>query len=332
MPDAPPRRPLVKMFAHLEMMRPYTLAYPALLTVAGAELASAGQAAPLRVALAGGVTACGWLAGQYAGDYYDRTIDAGSKPSRPIPSGRVSPREAFLTMLALIAIGYAAALALGMANLVLAVATTALGIAYSKVFKGRALLGNLDRGVLGACAVAFGGLAAGNFGQWSVLLLMAITLVHDAATNLVGTIRDVDGDRAAGCATVPVVYGLASAVRLAVGLALAWIVLGLLLLAGLDPAPLALVFYGLALVVAAPVYQSLWTARQAATRALALRAHKRLVAERLLLAGAFVAVYAPWLAALLLLVLLPASLGLQAVLRDRYEEQRPLRVGSLVGG
>ncbi|MGH2347409.1 MAG: UbiA family prenyltransferase, partial [Chloroflexota bacterium] len=87
-----------KALAHLEMTRPYTMFHAGLVAVAGAELASSGDGAPWRVALAGAVTICGWEAGLYAGDYYDRDLDARSKPFRPVPSGWVSPREAFLTM------------------------------------------------------------------------------------------------------------------------------------------------------------------------------------------------------------------------------------------
>ncbi|HEX6123076.1 MAG TPA: UbiA family prenyltransferase, partial [Ktedonobacterales bacterium] len=197
-----------KLLAHLEMMRPYTMFHSGLVALAGAELASVGAVSLWRALLAALVTMCGWEAGLYAGDYYDREIDARSKPDRPVPSGRVSPREAFLTMIALIVVGYACALALGWANLALAVVTTALGIAYSKTFKSRAILGNFDRGVLGICAVFFGALAGGTIWQASVLLLAAVVFFHDSATNLVGAIRDIEGDRAAGCPTVPVVYGL----------------------------------------------------------------------------------------------------------------------------
>ncbi|HET9111910.1 MAG TPA: UbiA family prenyltransferase, partial [Ktedonobacterales bacterium] len=208
-----------KLLAHLEMTRPYTLFHSGLLAVAGAVVASGGHVSAWRAGLAAVVTICGWEAGLYAGDYYDRKLDAISKPSRPIPSGRVAPREAFLTMVTLIAVGYLASLALGWANLALAMLTTALGIAYSKTFKSHALLGNFDRGVLGVCAVAFGALAAGGGPLAPLLALAALVFFHDAATNLVGAIRDVDGDRVAGYATVPVLYGVGRSSRIAASFA-----------------------------------------------------------------------------------------------------------------
>ena len=325
----------VKALAHLEMTRPYTLFHSGLLAIAGAELASHGAVAGWRVALAALVTICGWEAGLYAGDYYDRHIDAVGKPYRAIPSGRVSPREAFLTMVALIGVGYLSALLLGPLNLALAVLTTVLGIAYSKAFKSKALLGNFDRGVLGVCAVAFGALAGGSLAQWPVVLLAALAFFHDSATNLVGAIRDVEGDRAAGCATAPVVYGVRAATLIAGTLGLLWAVCAVALLVVLRPSALAMTLVALAVALAVYVYASL--ARQATggyssgqgdgrrnrrgvTRARALGAHKLLVVERLTLLSGVIAIFAPaWMALALLVFTLAATLLAQATLRDRYD-------------
>lgn len=313
-----------KSLAHLEMTRPYTLFHSGLLAIAGAVVASEGHVAVWRAALAALVTICGWEAGLYAGDYYDRRLDAISKPSRPIPSGRVSPREAFTTMLALIAVGYLASLALGWANLALAIATTALGIAYSKTFKSHALMGNFDRGVLGVCAVAFGALAAGWGPLAPLLALAALAFFHDSATNLVGAIRDVDGDRAAGYRTVPVVYGVARSARIATALAtLAALSCGVLF-ALLRPGALAWALFIIALALDARIYGALLRRGDRLTRPEALGAHKWLVGERLTLVSAVIAARAPAPLAIALLVgALGATYGAQAVLRDRYERAAP---------
>ena len=72
-----------KALAHLEMARPYTMFHSGLVAIAGIEVASGGHVAAWRTALAALVTMCGWEAGLYAGDYYDRELDARSKPTRP---------------------------------------------------------------------------------------------------------------------------------------------------------------------------------------------------------------------------------------------------------
>lgn len=314
-------RIFTKVWAHVEIMRPYTVAYAGLLALAGASANSQTRmptARALRTAL---VTMCGWIAGHYVGDYFDREIDARSKPARPVPSGRVMPREALVSMVVLILCGNAAALSLGVRSLMLAIVTTALGLAYSKVFKGRALLGNLDRGVLGACAVAFGGLAASREASPAAIILGLATICHDSATNLVGAVRDVEGDRAAGCRTVPVVYGVARSVRVArVFAGLGWIS-HIAALALNKPSRFAWSLISVASALDFVVYLPLLASSGNVPRSRALAAHKVLVLERLLVTGAIIAARAPRLAFVLMTITAPVSLAFQAVMRDRHEQQ-----------
>lgn len=309
-----------KALAHLEMTRPYTLCHSGLLAVAGAEVASHGQTAAWRVVLAALVALCGWEAGLYAGDYFDRDLDAQSKPMRAIPSGRVSPREAWNVMVALILLGYAAALCLGVINLAVAIGTTVLGIAYSKTFKAQALLGNFDRGILGICAVAFGAAAGASIAWPALLLLMAMVFCHDSSTNLVGAMRDMAGDALAGYRTVPVVYGMGRAVDIACGLALASAVCGGLILALIGPGVFALLFFLGAMLLDLMAYLPLARAHTRVSRPLALSAHKLLVYERLVLLCAFIALFLPAPAVLLLFAgTLAVTAVSQNLLRDRYE-------------
>jgi 4-hydroxybenzoate polyprenyltransferase/geranylgeranylglycerol-phosphate geranylgeranyltransferase len=309
-----------KVIAHLEMMRPYTMFHPGLVAIAGVELASGGQAPFGRIALAAVAVLAGWEAGLYASDYYDRELDAMSKPSRPVPSGRVPPREAFWTMVGLIAAGYILALLLGPANLALAVLTTVLGIAYSRAFKSMAILGNFDRGVLGVCAVLFGALAGGRLFTVPILLLCLLVFVHDGGTNLVGTMRDVSGDREAGYQTVPVVYGLTRSLELAMTAAGLWMLAAAVLLLITRAGTLAVLLVAGAAIIDLFVYLPLWPGRALITRTGALGAHKSLVLERLVLFSGIIAIRAPAaLVAGLLTGTVIVTLVAQAFLRDRYE-------------
>jgi hypothetical protein len=103
---------------------------------------------------------------------------------------------------------------------------------------------------------------------------------------------------------------------------LCWAILGCLLMRLLHPVPLALVLFAGALLMAIAVYVPLWIGRRTVSRRWALDAHKYLVVERLVLMSAVIAAYAPALAALgLLAATLVASIGLQVLLRERYERQ-----------
>jgi geranylgeranylglycerol-phosphate geranylgeranyltransferase len=302
--------------AHWQTWRPYTTCYPVLLGLAGALVA--GPAGPASLVAAVLAPALGWIAGHYLGDYFDRHLDALAKPQRPIPSGRLSPRAALAC-----GIGCAAGSLLGTLAVnprIVPVFALAMGgiVAYSALLKRHGAAGNLARGALSALAIVIGAMTVTPWPPWTVLPVAAGFLLHDAASNLVGTVRDVDGDRAGGYRTVPVRHGVRAAVRLAAGLwAAGTAAVGLAALVAVHPTHhLAL------LAVAAPLglYALAELRPRSTDRRRALRSHEVLVAERLVLAGAVVA-GATGIGTALLIVLpaLAFSLLTQARMRARHE-------------
>jgi geranylgeranylglycerol-phosphate geranylgeranyltransferase len=283
--------------AHLETWRPYTLWYVGLVGLGGGALAG-GPHAPWRLAAAWAAPTAGWLGGHYLGDYFDRELDAGSKPHRPIPSGRLAARTALWCGCACFAVLAGLATAGGWATASVAVAG-ALGIvAYSRWFKARGAAGNLIRGALGAVALLYGAAAAGfrpaaglPAGQAvaALLALMAAFWLHDTASNLVGTLRDIDGDRAGGYQTLPVRRGTPYAVSAALALYAAAITAALAggLLAQRGLASL-LATLAVAATLGAAALAPLVAHRAQMPVQVALRAHSVLVIERVVLASAIV--------------------------------------------
>jgi 4-hydroxybenzoate polyprenyltransferase/geranylgeranylglycerol-phosphate geranylgeranyltransferase len=315
------------------MMRPYTMFHASLLAVVGAEVASRGQIGVLRLIVAALAAWLGWEAGLYAGDYHDRHLDLLSKPGRPVPSGRVLPTEALNVMFAFIILGCACALWLSPACLALALITTALGIAYARIFKELGLLGNLDRGVLGASAVLFGALAGGRLLDSAVLLLALLAFTHDTASNLVGALRDIDGDRAGGYRTAPVALGTDRVIHLSALLAFAASVLAFVLLVRQPLTIVSITLYCGAVLLALTAYLPLLRRSVALSRRVALRAHEYLVLERMLLFSAIVGIYLP-AGATLLLVFATGTVTLvsQMLLRGRYEAIAPMASPLLAPG
>jgi len=284
------RRARRSLVAHVETCRPYTLWYPGLVGLGGAAL-TAGPAHPWLLLAAWVAPTAAWLGAHYLGDYFDRALDAGSKPHRPIPSGRLSPATALvcggccIVVLAVLAVlggwGTTAVAVLGVGGI----------IAYSRWFKARGVAGNLVRGALGAMALLYGAAVARDWPTTATLVILlvlaAVFWLHDTMSNLVGALRDVVGDQAGGYATLPVRWGTPLAVRTAVALYVA--MAGTAVAAGLlRPRPhyfvtLAVVV-GLGVVALAPVA----VRRAALPVATALRAHEVLVVERIVLASAVV--------------------------------------------
>ncbi|MCO1577223.1 UbiA family prenyltransferase [Crossiella sp. SN42] len=305
-----------RALAHWQTWRPYTTCYPALLGLAGALAAGGAGPAGLLVAVLSPVL--GWLSGHYLGDYFDRDLDAIAKPQRPIPSGRLAPGTALWCGIGCAAASLAGAVAVNWRILPVFAVTMSGIVAYSAVFKRMGFAGNLSRGVLSALALAVGAMTAVPWPPWALAPVAAGFLLHDTASNLIGTVRDVDGDRAGGYRSVPVRHGVVAAVRLAATLWAAGIA-ALVAGAFLAPRPgpqlalftVAAVVGGCALATARPVGL---TARRA------LRAHELLVAERLVLAAAVVAgATGPGTALLVLLPALAFSIVVQARMRARHE-------------
>ncbi len=320
-----------KAFAYLEMARPYTLFHAGTLCLAAGLVAVGGHLSAGRAALIWLTPTVGWLAGLATSDYHDRTLDRVEKPMRPIPSGRVGEREAFWLMIGLIAAGFLGALLLGWRTFALAWLVMILGVAYARTFKAKGFLGHFDRGILAGLTVLFGSIAATGGIPPRMWWLVALFFCHDSATNLLGAVRDMEGDRAAGYQTVPVRYGVAVAASIAGALMAAWVVIGLAFAVTTQWQPLFAVLFAAAVVCdllallqvaaagraeAAPADGEARSERRVA----ALGAHKVLVVERLILSVAFAAtVWSPVKALSLLVVLAFATWWSQIRLRDRYE-------------
>lgn len=309
--------------AHVETWRPYTLWYVGLVGLGGAVVVG-GAGHPWRLAAAWAAPTAAWLGGHYLGDYFDRDLDAGSKPHRPIPSGRLSPRIAVLCGGVCVAVLIALAVTGGWRTTLAAVLGVLGIVAYSRWAKARGIAGNLVRGALGGLALLYGACAAGVWpasATGSVAVLAVVFWLHDTMSNLVGTLRDVDGDRAGGFITFAVRHGTRHAV---------WTVLGLyaaMLAAALTGRPAgvgdrALYLSTLAVVAALGVVAltPLVVHRADMPITIALRAHEVLVLERLVLASAVVGLGlgAGWQLGLLV-PLMALTWWTQHTMRTRHE-------------
>ncbi|WP_405623687.1 UbiA family prenyltransferase [Streptomyces sp. NBC_00076] len=313
------QRTRTSIVAHVQTWRPYTTCYPALLGLAGA--AWAGGAGPGELLTAVVAPALGWLSGHYLGDWMDRDLDAIGKPQRPIPSGRLSPGAALWSGIGCAVVSAVLAVGANWRILPLFLLAMAGIVGYSRVFKKRGLSGNVARGVLTALAVVIGAMVTRPFPPWSLLPVAAGFLLHDTSSNLVGTVRDVDGDRAGGYRSVPVRRGVRHAVRLA----LALYGCGLTLLASAavgtprDPAGY-LAFLVLAAVIGAAAFVPLLRSGTQLGQRTALRGHEVLVAERLVLAAGVIAgALGPATAALAVVPVLLFSLVTQKLMRAGHE-------------
>jgi 4-hydroxybenzoate polyprenyltransferase len=169
---------------------------PAVLSVPGDVLvgaAAAGRARELRRSAGlAGASSCLYLAGMALNDYGDREVDARERPSRPIPSGRVTPRFALGLAVGLTASGAALAVAAeGRRALALVLPLAGAVWSYDLLLKNTAA----GPGGMSACRGLDVLLGAGLRGVPRALPAAAVVGAHTAIVTTVSQ-REVEGGTA----------------------------------------------------------------------------------------------------------------------------------------
>ncbi len=313
-----------KLFAHLETWRLYTVVWCGLVSLAGSCIAY-GSFPPLRVSiLALFIPMMGWTAALYLSDFLDRELDSIQKPHRPIPSGRIKPYEA-LAIGAIFAItGFFLSFLLNFRNLILVFVVAGLVYSYTKISKSRGLMGNINRGIVTVAAYFFGVFSINNNIESIpiyIWLLALVFLFHDTNSNLVGAIRDMEGDKKGGYITIPVKYGIKFSVIISLILTIIWFSIALFL--PYNYKFLKTEFYLMMLIdilILISLYIYLLKATKKYSREKALKFHEFFVMERITLASAFIFGIASVNIAAIIFVCAIFVTGMsQYLLRKRYE-------------
>jgi chlorophyll synthase len=158
---------------------------------------------------------------QTINDYYDRDIDAINEPYRPIPSGAIPlwqvKLQVWVLLLAGLAVAYGLDLWAGHATpvlLLLALGGSLVSFIYSAPplkLKQNGWLGNY---ALGASYIALPWWAGqALFGQltWTTSLLTLAYSLAGLGIAVVNDFKSVEGDRALGLQSLPVVFGITRA-------------------------------------------------------------------------------------------------------------------------
>lgn len=313
-----------KFFAHLETWRLYTVVWCGLVSLSGSCIAY-GSFPPLKIAiLALFIPIMGWIAGLYLSDFLDRKLDAIQKPHRPIPSGRIKPKEALVFGAIFAVSGFILSFLLSTNNIILVFVVAGLVFAYTKLSKSRGITGNLNRGIVTVVAYFFGVFSINQAIQSIPIYIWLISIVflfHDTNSNLVGAIRDIEGDKKGGYETIPVKYGIKNSIIISLFLTIIWFSLALFL-------PyyykfLKIEFYFMMtidLLILIFFYFYLYKAMNSYSREKGLKFHEFFVIERITLASAFIfgVIDIQIAAAIFLIAIIITSIS-QYMLRKRYE-------------
>lgn len=223
---APPTTSRTRWRLYVELGRPFTLIAPALGMLSGAASAiGAHPRASWSWALVifpaiGALMAAVLNAGNNAlNQIYDLEIDRVNKPGRPLPSGRLSPHDAWVFTW----IAYGLALVLAWLVMpagrhqcfwlvIVAVVATFVYSAPPFRTKARGVWANitiaLPRGTLLKVAGWSAVKTVGGLEPWYIGLIFGLFLLGASTTK---DFADMEGDRRGGCRTLPLQYGVRKA-------------------------------------------------------------------------------------------------------------------------
>ncbi|MCS7137011.1 MAG: geranylgeranylglycerol-phosphate geranylgeranyltransferase [Candidatus Caldarchaeum sp.] len=157
-------------------------------------------------------------------DYFDREVDAVNNPSRPIPSGAVSPSSALVFSFITAGVGLTAAALTNFPCLLLATASYIVATAYNWRLKKTGLVGNMAVSFTVVAPFLYGSVIVGQtFGRVAWFAMLAF--LANTGREVVKGMSDVAGDAKRDVRTVARVYGLDKAAYLGSGLYMAAVAL-----------------------------------------------------------------------------------------------------------
>lgn len=196
------------MHAILRLIRPVNSLMMGFAVIVGYTIASKGAfLAPLTSLILGFLT--GFLltsASMILNDYFDMEIDAINDPSRPIPSGQISPREAIYLAMVLTTAGIISAMLINMLCFIIALFSWIISTVYNGKFKRTGFIGNLMVSLCVAIPFIFGAAITNNI-PLSVFIFFIMVFLSNTGREVVKGIVDVPGDKSKGVMTVAVKYG-----------------------------------------------------------------------------------------------------------------------------
>ena len=209
-----------RLHLYWEFARPFTLIAPALGMLSGGLTAlGAGHPVPvtplriLDIALGTMMAAFLKAASNAINQIYDLDVDRVNKPGRPIPSGRMSIREAGWVTLVLYAVALTLAALVGLECFLIASAAALLTVIYSVPpfrRKANAILANLTIAIPRGVLLKVAGWSSARsvldaHGEaWFIGMIFGLFLLGASTTK---DFADMKGDEAGGCITLPIKYG-----------------------------------------------------------------------------------------------------------------------------
>jgi geranylgeranylglycerol-phosphate geranylgeranyltransferase len=171
-------------------------------------------------------------------DFFDLPSDAAlGRSDRPLVSGKINPNQALAASILLLVTGLALCLYLTAFLIVVTTCLVLLGIAYNVFLKRMPVIGNIVVGASYAIPLVYGNALADqslDSLRPVILLLACLTFFAGFGRELMGTVKDIEGDRQLNAVSLPMLVGVRPVVTFVTILSIA--------LVALSPLPMLFLF------------------------------------------------------------------------------------------
>lgn len=198
---------------YIQLTRPFTLLAPTIGFLSGAAIASRGL--PPAAAYVGAASAALLnAASNIINQYFDLEIDRINKPGRPLPSGRISIRAAWVFDAFLYAAAFVTASLVNREFLLIVLFTAFVTYAYSgPPFRTKrwGIVANITIAIPRGCLLMVAGWTSARADTmwtaepWFVGAVFGLYVLGAATTK---DFSDMEGDAQGGCRTLPIVFGV----------------------------------------------------------------------------------------------------------------------------
>ena len=130
--------------------------------------------------------------GNSLNDYTDRNVDKLAHPERPLPSGRMTPKQVLNISIACFLISFFASLALNLESTIIVILAIVLMLTYEVRLKKDALTGNLEIALLTGMLFLLGGAIVGMMERTYIIALLAFLAI--LGREIIKDIEDMEGD------------------------------------------------------------------------------------------------------------------------------------------
>jgi geranylgeranylglycerol-phosphate geranylgeranyltransferase len=194
-----------KLTSILKITRPVNVIITFVSLLVAAAICLTSKISELNLLLAAISAALAAASGNIINDIYDIEIDKINRPLRPLPSGKITEKEAYTLYFVLLILSISFSLIISYLALIIVIISDLLLLLYAKYLKRIPLIGNITVAFLTGMVFIFGGVVVEN--PVAAIVPAVFAFLINLIREIVKDMQDFEGDEKVGVKTFPVKFG-----------------------------------------------------------------------------------------------------------------------------